>query len=92
MQKSPVNENVFPPKMIENILARVKDDLELIKEGPIFFLVMNGGKDNLFDDALIAKMSKLLDIVNASEGAACMITIATSERRFSTGFNLDYWL
>jgi hypothetical protein len=28
-------------RLIDRVLKRTKDDLELIREGPIFFLVMN---------------------------------------------------
>jgi Delta3-Delta2-enoyl-CoA isomerase len=92
MLRSTIEEKALDTQLVERVLSRVKDDLELVREGPIFFLVMNQGKDNVFDDNYIAKMSQLLDTVNESEGAACMITLSTSKRRFSTGFNLDYWL
>ena len=42
----------------------MKDDIGLVREGNIFFLVLNDGKDNTFDLNYIHKMTKLLDEVD----------------------------
>ena len=34
---------------------------------------------------------KCLDKIEATEGAAVLITISTSQKRFSTGFSLPFW-
>jgi len=61
MLRSPTNEKPVDEKLIDKVLAQVKDDLELIRVDSIFFLVLNRGFDNTFDDVYISKMSKLLD-------------------------------
>ena len=50
MLKVNVDESEVDQKMLDRVLSQVKDDCELIREGPIFFLVLNRGKDNVFDD------------------------------------------
>ena len=77
--------------MLKDVIAKVKDDIGLVREGNIFYLVMNSGKDNTFDLNYINKFSKCLDEVASSEGAAVMITVSTSPKIFSTGFKLEYW-
>lgn len=77
--------------LLKDIASRVSDDVELLHEGEIFYLVLNGKKDNVFNTKKILKISALLDKVNASKGPAVLVTISTCPKRFSTGFDLDYW-
>ena len=51
----------------------------------------NPKTQNTFDDALIDRVIGLLDIVEKSEGPAILVTYATGNKIFSTGFNLSYW-
>ena len=51
---------------------------------------MNNG-DNKFDFDSIAIFNKFLDEIDASEGPACLITIGTGKKRFSTGFSFELW-
>jgi enoyl-CoA hydratase/carnithine racemase len=57
----------------------------LIREGDIFFLVLNK-KDNTFDLDLIDKVSKYLDVVAEAKGARVLVTVGTGQKYFSTGF------
>ena len=41
MLKTIIDESLVDFKLIDRVLDRVKDTVELIKEGPIFFLVLN---------------------------------------------------
>ena len=77
--------------MLKDVIAKVKDDIGLVREGNIFYLVMNSGKDNTFDVNYINKFSKCLDEVSASQGAAVMITVSATPRIWSTGFKLEFW-
>ena len=40
-------------------------------------------------DDLEAIMSKL---ETAPEGPACLVTIGTGKKKFSTGFDIEYWM
>ena len=50
--------------LLKDIASRVSDDVELLHEGEIFYLVLNGKKDNVFNTKKILKISALLDKVN----------------------------
>lgn len=80
--------------MIESLIKKassIQEDVQLVKQGNIFFLILNDHGDNSFDLEKINKISGFLDQVNKSEGAAVMITVSTSPKIFSTGFKLEYW-
>ena len=49
-------------------------DIALVKEGPVFFLVLNK-PDNNFDFDSMKAIHECLDQVEASTGAACLVTI-----------------
>lgn len=62
----------------------------LIKDGQIFYFVMNHG-DNTFTNDIIDKVNKYIDEIEASKGSAVLVTIGTGSRVFSTGFDLKFW-
>ena len=62
----------------------------LIKDGPIFYWVMNNG-ENTFTNDIIDKVNKYIDEIEASKGPAVLVTIGTGDTRFSTGFDLNFW-
>jgi len=64
--------------------------LGLVKDGSIFYLVLNNG-ENTFNFEIIAKFNALLDEIEASTGPAVLVTIGTGTKRFSTGFDLKFW-
>lgn len=77
--------------LLEKVNAQPDSTVGLVKEGPVYFLVLNDPKtDNTFDDDKIDRISLFLDEVNNSTGPACLVTIAVG-KCFSTGFNLKYW-
>lgn len=47
--------------------------------------------DNLFTSEIIKRISGYLDIVAKSTGPACLVTIGTGAKVFSTGFDLKFW-
>lgn len=76
---------------IDFVLAKATKPAEVIKDGPILYLVLNNGGDFTFDAVSITQVINCLDEIEATEGAAVLVTISTSQKRFSTGFSLPYW-
>ena len=62
----------------------------LVEDDTIFYLVLNNG-NNMFNDVSIKKWHKMLDRIESTKGPAVLVTIATGDRIFSTGFDLQYW-
>jgi len=62
----------------------------LVRDGPIFYLVLNH-EDNTFTNEVLDRLNKFLDEVENSEGPACLVSIGTGSRFYSTGFNVQYW-
>ena len=62
----------------------------LIKDGPIFYFVMNKGQ-NTFNNDVIDKVNGYVDQIEASTGPAVLVTIGTGDLMFSTGFDLKFW-
>ena len=48
-------------------------------------------KLNMIDMDFIAKMNQVLDEVEASEGPAVLVTVASGPTVFCSGFNLKFW-
>lgn len=64
------------------------DQVSLVKEGNIFFLVLNR-PFNLIDFDFIKKVNKCLDEVeNSKDEDAVMVTIGSGSKVFCSGFNL----
>ena len=77
---------------ISQVIAKATKDVEIIKDGNIFYLVLNQGEtDFTFDEQTCYKMMAALDEVEKSTGPAVLVTVSAAKKRFSTGFNLDYW-
>ena len=53
---------------------------------------MNQGKDNTFTVDYLTRMIQIIDDVDSSEGTACLITLSTGKRIFSTGLDLQFML
>ena len=64
--------------------------IELERDGEIFTLTMNDG-ENRWNTTFVRAMAAALDEVEASEGAAALVTVSASEKFFSNGLDLD-WL
>ena len=62
----------------------------LIKDGPIFYFVLNKGQ-NTFNNDVIDKVNGYVDQIEASTGPAVLVTIGTGDLMFSTGFDLKFW-
>lgn len=64
--------------------------IDLEREGDIFTLIMNDG-ENRWNTTFTRAMAEVLDEVEASEGAAAMVTVSADEKFFSNGLDLE-WL
>ena len=76
---------------LKEVFARVEaqedKSIGLIQDEEIFYIVMNNG-NNMFNEESINKWHKCLDLIEATKGPAVLVTIATGDRVFSTGFDL----
>jgi len=64
--------------------------IDLDKQGDVFTLTMNAG-ENRWNTTFVRAMSAVLDEVEASSGAAALVTTSASPKFFSNGLDLD-WL
>ena len=62
----------------------------MIREGNIFFLVLNR-PDNTINPKSLNLINEKLDIVANSEGPVVLVTLGTGPKVFSTGFDLTHW-
>ena len=73
--------------MLKQIRSQASKDVSLIREGPVFFLVLNR-PNNTFSTAWFRKVIEKLDEVDRSTGAAVLVTLGSGGKIFSTGFDL----
>jgi len=64
--------------------------IDLNRDGEIFTLTLNDG-ENRWNTTFVREIAAALDDVEASEGAAALVTTSSSEKFFSNGLDLD-WL
>jgi enoyl-CoA hydratase/carnithine racemase len=64
--------------------------IDLERDGEIFTLTMNDG-ENRWNTTFVRAIAAALDEVEASEGAAALVTVSASEKFFSNGLDLE-WL
>lgn len=64
--------------------------IELERDGEVFILTMNAG-ENRWNTTFVRAMASAIDEVEASTGAAALVTVSASEKFFSNGLDLD-WL
>eukprot|EP00347_Sterkiella_histriomuscorum_P017419 403349446 len=67
-----------------------QEEVALIKDEQIFYLVLNR-EDNVFNYEFMTKIHQCLDEIEKSQGPACLVTIGTGKKLFSTGFDLELW-
>ena len=67
-----------------------KEPVALVKQGHVFYLVLNS-KMNMINLEFCKRINQKLDEVEASEGPAVMVTIASGPKVFSSGFDLKFW-
>ena len=63
--------------------------IELSQEGEVFILTMDAG-ENRWNTTFVREFSKVLDEVEASTGAAALVTTSATEKFFSNGLDLDW--
>lgn len=78
-------------EFVEKIRAEATKEVDLIRKDNVFYLLLNKGKDFTFNDDNVRMIDQCLDTVQASEGAAAMITVVTSKRICSSGFDMAFW-
>lgn len=64
-------------------------EVYLKKEGNIYIMYLNAVSNN-FNFKFCRKINEQLDIVEATTGAACLVTTSTNEKFFSTGLDLAF--
>ena len=64
--------------------------IDLNRDGEIFTLTLNDG-ENRWNTTFVREIAAALDDVEASVGAAALVTTSSSEKFFSNGLDLD-WL
>jgi enoyl-CoA hydratase/carnithine racemase len=74
--------------MLKQIRSQATEEVSLVREGPIYFLVLTK-PDNTFSTAWFNKVIAKLDEVDRSNGAAVLVTIGSGGKIFSTGFDLN---
>lgn len=77
-------------EVFAKVAAQPDPTIGLVKDGHIYYLVLNNGQ-NVFNTDTINKWNRCLDIVEGTKGPAVLVTIATDERVFCTGFDLKFW-
>ena len=78
---------------LEQIFAKASEkgtDVTLVNDGPIYYMVLSR-PDNTFNFDSIKAINSCLDEVEKTTGVACLVTIGTGDRMFSTGFDLTMW-
>jgi len=63
--------------------------IELTRSGDVFRLTMNAG-ENRWNTTFVRAFAATLDEVEASTGAAALVTTSASEKFFSNGLDLDW--
>jgi enoyl-CoA hydratase/carnithine racemase len=64
--------------------------IDLTREGEVFVLTMNDA-ENRWNTTFVREFNTALDEVEASTGAAALLTVSASEKFFSNGLDLE-WL
>ena len=78
-------------KVIDQVNKQSDPTIGLIKEGKIYFLVLNRS-DNVFDFNYMKLISDYLDVVANAEGDRILVTIGTGPKIFSSGFDFKCWM
>jgi enoyl-CoA hydratase/carnithine racemase len=63
--------------------------IELARNGDIFVLSMNDG-ENRWNTTFVRAVAAALDEVEASKGAAALVTVSSNEKFFSNGLDLEW--
>jgi Delta3-Delta2-enoyl-CoA isomerase len=63
--------------------------IDLTRSGDVFTLTMNAG-ENRWNTTFVRAFAAVLDEVEASRGAAALVTASASEKFFSNGLDLDW--
>ncbi len=66
------------------------ENLALVKDGNIFYLVLNT-KLNLLEPQMLIKYADLLREIEEYQGEAVLVTIGSGPKVFSAGFDLNWW-
>ena len=74
---------------ISQVFAQAKDDVSLVFDNPIYYLVLNKD-DNTFTDKTIETINKHLEKVDKHSDSAVLVTLS-STKKFSSGFDPKFW-
>ncbi len=77
-------------RVAEQVKKQKDPSIGLIRDGNIFFLVLNR-LDNTINPSFINTLDQILDLVANSEGPVVLVTMGTGPKIFSTGFDMTHW-
>ena len=78
-------------KIEEAIKKAGKDKImNLVKDSDVYYLVLTRD-NNIFDLDFIDQFVAILDEVQKSKDAVCLVIVGAGKRIFSSGFNLKFW-
>ncbi len=63
--------------------------IDLEREGDVFTMTMNAG-ENRWNTTFVEEISRVLDEVESSSGAAALVSTAASDKFYSNGLDLDW--
>lgn len=80
----------MPMKLQEVFQAAGKEELALVKDGPIYYIVLNT-KLNLITPHFLKKMHEFMDQLEKVQGESVLVTLGSGASCFSGGFDLNRW-
>ena len=78
-------------QIFEKVNAQSDPKIGYVFDAPIHYVVLNNGQ-NTWDMEVIAKLTKIYEMIDKSTGPGVVVTIGTGDKYFGTGFNLPWWM
>ena len=80
---------------LQQVYEKVKEqgdpELAYVNDAPIHYIVLNHADYTFTADKILQHVA-LLEKIEATKGPGVVVTVSTSPKIFSTGFNLPYWM
>ena len=77
-------------QVFEKVNSQADPRVGYIFDDPIHYVVLNNG-ENVFNMESMNKVESIYDEIAKTEGAGVVVTISSSAKYFSTGFDLEWW-
>ena len=78
-------------QVFDKVNAQEDPTMGYVYDAPIHYVVLNDG-ENAFDFDRLNRLLSLYEQIEKTTGPGVLVTIGTSEKFFSTGFSLPYWM